>query len=111
MTSNEIIGEVGRVLRLPRIQDKYGLSYLDIQAFVITIIRYSECVAGRLTAGGFAPDPDDDKIIACAIEGEADVIVTGDKALQGLGHLRDIKVMSSEAFIQALDQETLAMQS
>jgi len=103
VTSGEIIEEVNRVLHLPRIQGKYHLSELDIQAFVLTLTHRAACVAGRLILKDVAPDPGDDKIISCAIEGEADLIVTGDKALQRVGEYQGIKTINAEAFIRVLE--------
>ncbi|MCL0080561.1 putative toxin-antitoxin system toxin component, PIN family [Dehalococcoidia bacterium] len=69
VTSREIVKEVNRVLHLPRIQVKYRLAEFDIQAFVLTLIHKGNCVAGELALKSAAPDPGDDKIISCAIEG------------------------------------------
>ena len=58
------------------------------------------CVSGELALKGIAPDPGDDKIISCAIERDADFIVTGDKALQQLKEYRGIKIINAEQFIR-----------
>lgn len=103
VTSREIIHEVTQVLYMPRIQHKYHLSEHNIQTYVLALLRYAECVAGIITVSGVAHDPGDDKLLACATEGKADFIVTGDKALQALGYYRDIKIISPEAFVKALN--------
>jgi len=105
VTSHEIVEEVNRVLRLPRIQVKYHLAESDIQAFVLTLIHRANCVAGRLILKGVAPDSGDDKIISCAVEGEAALIVTGDKALQRLREYQGIKIINAEAFISVLEEK------
>ena len=104
VTSHEIIKEVNHVLHLPRIQGKYRLIESDIQAFVLTLTHQANCVAGRLILREVAPDPGDDKIISCAVEGEADLIVTGDKALQRLGEYHGIKLINAKAFIRVLEE-------
>lgn len=105
VTSREIVEEVNRVLHLPRIQAKYNLAESDIQAFVLTLIHKANCVAGGLILKGIAPDPGDDKIVSCAVEGEADLIVTGDKALQQFGKHQGIKIINAEVFIKILEEE------
>ncbi len=100
-----IIDEVSRVLRLPRIHQKYRLAGSDIQAFILALLYHGESVAGRLVLEGVAPDPGDDKVISCAVEGNADFIVTGDKALQQLDQYGDIRIISAEAFIRVLDED------
>ncbi len=104
VTSSGIIEEISRALYSPRIQGKYHLSDSDIQAFVLTLIYQSECVASKVVLQGVAPDPGDDKVIACAVEGQADFILTGDKALRGLEEFKGIKIISAEAFIRILDE-------
>jgi putative PIN family toxin of toxin-antitoxin system len=104
VSSREIIEEVNHVLHLPRIQVKYNLAESDIQAFVLTLIHKANCVAGRLVLKGVAPDPSDDKMISCAVKGEADLIVTGDKALQQLREYQGIKIINAEAFIGVLEE-------
>ena len=48
------------------------------------------------------PDPDDAPILACALAGKADVFVTGDKALLGLGKIKDMPILSPREFWQRL---------
>jgi len=106
VTSREIVEEINRVLHLPRIQVKYHLAESDIQAFVLTLIHKGNCVSGELALKGVAPDPGDDKIISCAIEGEAQFIVTGDKALWQLKEYQGIKIINAEEFIKVLSDTT-----
>jgi len=100
VTSHEIVEEVDRVLRLPRIQVKYQLTDFDIQAFVLTLVHKAFCVSGELALKGVAPDPGDDKILSCAVEGGARFIVTGDKALEQVSEYRGIKIINAEQFIR-----------
>jgi putative PIN family toxin of toxin-antitoxin system len=104
VTSREIIEEVNLVLHLPRIKVKYQLTESDIQAFVLTLIHKGDCVSSQLAIKNVAPDPGDDKIISCAIEGEAQFIVTGDKALQQVKQYRGIKIINAEQFISVLGE-------
>jgi len=105
VTSREIIKEINRVLYLPRIQGKYHLTEYDIQVFILTLMNKSDYVAERLTIKGVAPDPGDDKIISCAVEAQADFIVTGDKDLLQLGEYNGIKIINAETFIKVLEQK------
>jgi hypothetical protein len=83
---------------------KYHLAESDIQAFVLTLIHKSNCVSGELALKNVAPDPGDDKIISCAIEGEAQFIVTGDKALQEVKEYQCVKIISAQQFISVLGE-------
>ncbi len=49
-------------------------------------------------------DPDDDKFLACAVAGEADVIVSGDSHLLTLGSHAGIPILTPAAFLALLDE-------
>jgi predicted nucleic acid-binding protein len=49
-------------------------------------------------------DPDDDQVIACAVVGEADVIVSGDNDLLALERVRDIPILTAAQFLEMLEQ-------
>ena len=95
---------MSRVLRSPRIHLKYQLADSDIQAFILALLYHGECVGGKLVLEGIAPDPGDDKIVACAVEGKADFIVTGDKGLRRLGEYDGIRIVNAQEFIGILDR-------
>jgi predicted nucleic acid-binding protein len=52
-------------------------------------------------AGG---DPDDDWVLATAVAGEADVIVTGDKDLLVLKRYQGIPIVTPRGFLELLQQ-------
>jgi predicted nucleic acid-binding protein len=45
-------------------------------------------------------DPDDDRVLECAVGGLADVIVTGDKDLLRLGEFRGIRITPVGDFLE-----------
>jgi len=46
-------------------------------------------------------DPDDDHVLACALAADAELIVSGDKHLIGLGAFKDIEIITAA---QALER-------
>ena len=44
-------------------------------------------------------DPDDNKVLACALEGKADFIVSGDHHLTDIGSFRGIPIVKPDAFL------------
>ena len=48
------------------------------------------------------PDPDDEAIIASALAGQAEVFITGDKALLELQRIEKLPVMSPRQFWEVL---------
>ena len=47
-------------------------------------------------------DPEDNKFLACAMEGEADFIVSGDKHLLELGNFGDSQIVTVSRFLDSL---------
>ena len=45
-------------------------------------------------------DPDDDKFIECAVALKAEVIITGDRAIEGLGDYMGIKILIPQQFLK-----------
>ena len=50
-------------------------------------------------------DPDDDWVLATAVAGEADVIVSGDKDLLILKRFQGIPIVTPRGFLELLQQE------
>ena len=51
---------------------------------------------------GVAPDTEDDLVLATAMSGQADYLVTGDAAFQDLQTYRGIWIVSPRAFLEIL---------
>lgn len=81
LCSKEIVKEYLRVLAYP----KFQLSESEID-FLLTheILPYFEVLTVKPGKPYVATDPSDDKFIWCAIEGHAEVIVSGDEHLLNL---------------------------
>ena len=47
-------------------------------------------------------DPADDMFIECAVALKADVIITGDRALQDIGDYMGIRILSPQEFLEAV---------
>ncbi len=96
LTSNDILIEMGRVLRYPRIATRHALSEADIQAFEGAIKSLAVIVPGLYVVNRIDADPDDDKFLACALEGDADCIVSEDPHLRDLKSYLGIEIISLE---------------
>ncbi len=47
-------------------------------------------------------DPDDDRVLECAVDGRADYIVSGDRHLLKLGEFRGIPILTVRQFMDTL---------
>lgn len=57
----------------------------------------------NLELPGVTPDPDDDAVVACAVEGNADVIVSRDAHLLDLRAYQGICIVEPAEFVKELD--------
>ena len=99
LTSRAQLIEFRRVLGYERLQ-KY-VNQDQAQTLVETIVSVAEILDEELRKIQFSPDPDDNLIIASAIVGEADLIVTGDKSV--LLFLKEVEGIRIVAPRQALE--------
>jgi putative PIN family toxin of toxin-antitoxin system len=95
-TSDFIRAEVVRVL-----SKKFGWSQARVEDALRLLEPFVRLVQPSETVVGVCDDPDDDHILACAVEAGADVIVSGDHALQAIGRFRDIAILSPRGFLES----------
>jgi uncharacterized protein len=106
LSSSAIVAEVRAVLQYPRIRHKYHLSDDDIEQTITLLEHDSLLVAGDADVTGSVPDdPMDEMFLACALDGQADVVVSGDHHLLDLGVFRDIPIINARQFLAQLKQE------
>lgn len=106
VVSPQILDEVGEKLRTKQSLRKWlKLTDDEIETFLSDLPSLCHLVPGLVNAHGAVPaDPKDDKIIAAAIEGKADYIISEDKHLRDLKEHQGIKIMSRDELAAALDQ-------
>ena len=98
LSSPEIIDEVASVLRR-----KFHWSPADIRPFLDEAGDLCRMIPFDPAEVGFPADPADAKILACAVAGKADVIVTGDKKhLLPLKRYREIPIVSPAEFLEQI---------
>lgn len=96
------LSEVQRVLSLPKITKAYGLTSDDIRGVIRLLKSRALVVPGNVTIARTARDPEDDHVLACAVEGYADYVVSGDQDLLSLDRFRSIPIVSPAAFAAIL---------
>ena len=102
--ARSLLEELIDVLNRPRIRKKYGLTDQDIQVVVSLILLRGEALVpdDRITA---CRDPKDNKLLAVAVAGQADVIVSGDQDLLVLHPFAGIPIVPPVTFLQMLGAE------
>ncbi len=103
ITSPTLIRELRGTLGYKRIRRKYNLTDRDVDDIVALLGNEAIIVPGVADVWGAVPlDPDDDHVLACAADGQADAIVSGDHHLLDLGVYRGIPIISVREFLGLL---------
>ncbi len=95
-SSPEIEDEIEEVLRR-----KFNLSAEEIKRVIFDFSTFTIPVIVRKSSRVVPDDPDDDKFIECALQCQADFIVSGDRHLLKLEEYSGIKILKASAFLSA----------
>ncbi len=102
MTCEELLGEYEDVLLRPKILRTYqGITRETVTASASALRAFSDVVTLPHPVPAVIPeDPDDDVLLACAVVGRADYVVTGDRRhLLPLREYLGIPIVSLGAFV------------
>jgi len=102
VTSLYLVEELVHVLSYPRITERLRLDEPELAAVLDALLSKAEVTSGQLRLPGVTRDPKDDFVVACAKEGEADYIVSGDQDLLVLGEYEGIQVITPRQFVEIL---------
>ena len=105
LTSPALLAELRRVLEYPRIADRLSWSGEERTQFVESLETLALVTAGALSLPGVTRDPKDDAVVACAVEGKAGFIVSGDQDLLVLGTFKGVRVVTPPEFLALLEAQ------
>lgn len=103
VTSEAILGELQRVIAEPRLRRRYGLTPPRAARLLRGLRQFAIPTPGEFEVHGVARDPEDDKFLACAVEGRVDYLVTGDNDLLSLREYEGIPIVPPGVFLRALE--------
>ena len=92
----EIQEETRRVLR-----DKFGWDEDRLDRYLRTLWSLGKRVVLRHRVNAVREDPDDNRILECALAADADVIVSGDRHLLKIGAYEGITILTPRDFLKA----------
>jgi uncharacterized protein len=104
VTSPYQLEELTHVLAYPRVAERIRLAPAELAAILSGLMTLAVVTPGQLQRPGVTRDPKDDAIVACAEEGEADYIVSGDHNLSSLGEWRGIRALTPRQFLELIAQ-------
>jgi uncharacterized protein len=96
------VEEISHVLDYPRIASRLRLSDAEVDLILAALLSQAEVVGGDLRLPGVSRDPKDDPLVACAMEGNADYLVSGDADLLDLGKHENTRMVSPREFVEIL---------
>lgn len=105
LTSEYILSELRDVLGRRHLQRKYPalVTPKRRETFLEHIRAVAEIIPVETEVEGVSRDPKDNPILACAVDGAADYIVTGDPHLQTLGAYHRVRIVSPSEFLALVE--------
>lgn len=93
--SMEILSEVAKVVSYPKFNFPISLQVEIIE----TIFSCSTIVEIKEAINIIKDDPEDNRILECAISAEVDFIITGDSHLLKLKNFRGVEILTPDNFL------------
>ena len=104
--SPAILEETRQVFNYPKLaklMEKNNITRQEVYGFLDKMSRVALITPGKLDIDVIPKDPADNKIIACALEGDADFIISGDHHLTDLKIFQSIKIIDPAAFLKIVN--------
>jgi putative PIN family toxin of toxin-antitoxin system len=102
--SEKIINELRRVLQYEDVQKKIRDKNLQMKRTVEEIISMATIVDPKEKLDRVRDDPDDNKILECAIEGNSEYLITNNNHLLKIKEFRGIKIIKPEEFLEIFNK-------
>ena len=102
LTAAEQIEEIALVTRYPKIRARLAPA---VAGRLVNRLRDVAIVVQNLPKVDVASDPSDNYLLALAEAGQADFLVTGDKALLGLKRYKSTRIVAPSALLELLKNQ------
>lgn len=103
ITSPQLILEIHEVLRRPAILDLLKKTPNEVDKFVKNLIQKTFVTKGKLELDVLKNDPDDNMVIATAVEGQAAYLVTGNTKHFPSEEYQGVKIVTPQEFVSILN--------
>ena len=87
-----------------KLRDKFGYAADDREVIKHRLLRLAAIVQPATVPAVLPADPDDNHILACAVAGRADLLVTGDRDLLRLKHYAGIPIVRAIDLLRTLGE-------
>jgi putative PIN family toxin of toxin-antitoxin system len=98
-----LLHELERALNYPKIAGRLKLAPEEASLFLSHFAAIATVVEPRVKLEAIVKDPDDNRVLECAVAGHAAYIVSGDKHLLELEEYMGIVILPPSGFLTVLD--------
>lgn len=102
VTSIVLLAELDRVLQRPKFEQQLTKRGLGVTDIFDGYVALSELVEAGPIEPVIIADPDDDHVLAAALAGKVDAIISGDTHLLDIGSYQNIPIMRVTQFLTKL---------
>jgi uncharacterized protein len=102
LVSEAVLTEYDKSLRYEKVRLFHRLTDARINEIMASLRQETTLIEVQQEPQIITADPSDNKFLACAIAGNADYIISGDKHLLALGSYQGIKILSPAIFLTEL---------
>lgn len=88
-----------------KLDSKFNWKEVKIKETIGTLSKFITVVYPTVRLNRVKKDPEDNKILECAVEANADYIITGDKHLLKLKRFEETKVVTPSDFIKIIGKQ------
>ncbi len=105
-TSPALLDELLDVLARPFFREKRGIADSDLARIRHLFETDASCVQPQVQLGVIQADPDDDRVLECALAGGVDFVVSGDRHLLSVREYQRIPIITVVQFLEILRRDT-----
>ena len=102
VTSAHLLAEFSEVISRRHIARKYPKAAENAEALLDYLRAFATLAPGIPEPEAISPDRDDDFVLACALDEEVDVIVSGDPHLLDLKTYKNIPILTPRDFVERM---------
>jgi hypothetical protein len=105
VSSPPLLIELERVLQYPRVQKYLKRTQSDVDAFLRQFKKIAITVEPQMTLDIIKEDPADNRVLECAVAGEASYIISGNDHLLKIKEYKGIVILKPAEFLTLVDLE------
>jgi len=103
ITSPQLLAEIHEVLMRPAILDLLKKTPDEVNEFIKLLLQKIFVTEGKLETDVLKNDPDDNMVLAAALEGQATCFVTGNTKHFPFAEYQGVKIVKPQEFVEILN--------